>query len=172
MAPAAYTLPSLADVSRHLINEGIEVYCWTTDVSWVYRQLWGDPLSAALYCITLDSATYIDMALPFGCRTSGAACIRVTSANTWLMSRRGHHLLVYVDDFIGCEGHYLVAFDALLTLCAEQGVALALDKCVLPAVRLIWLGFELSFKKLTIRIPAPRWMRSWLSVTAGCPGPL
>ena len=44
------------------------------------------------------------------------------------MFRRGHHALVYVDDFVGCETSYLdarKAFEALVGLCAELGVALA-----------------------------------------------
>ena len=39
------------------------------------------------------------------------------SAITWIMSRPGHHALIYVDDFVGCEASYLdarMAFDAWL----------------------------------------------------------
>ena len=59
------------------------------------------------------------------------------SAVTWIMSRRRHHALVYVDDFVGCEATYLdarKAFEALISICVELGVALALapEKCVPP----------------------------------------
>ena len=69
------------------------------------------PLSAPLFGITHD------IALPFGCRTSGAACVRVMSAITWIISRRGLHALLYMDDLVRCKASYLDvqgAFDGLV----------------------------------------------------------
>ena len=66
-----------------------------------------------------------------------------------------HHEFVYVDDFIGCKGHYLAAmkaFDTLLALCAELSIALAPDKCLPLAIRVVWLGLYLSFIEMTISI--------------------
>ena len=125
---------------------------WTADVARGYRQLRGDPLSAPLFGITLDGIGYVNVALPFGCRTSGAACVRVISAITWIMSRRGHHALVYVDDFVTARR----AFDALVGLCAGLGVALAPEKCVPPAVDVVWLELHLDSSEMTISIPAAK----------------
>ena len=58
------------------------------------------PLAQPLFGTLVDGRRYVDVALPFGCRTSGAACVRVTSAVAWLMRRQGFHALVYVDS---CE---------------------------------------------------------------------
>ena len=131
---------------------------WTADVARAYRQLRADPLSVPLFRITLDGVGYVDMALPFGCRTSRAG-VRVMSAITWIMSRRGHHALVYVDDFVGCEATYLNArraFHALASLCAELGIALTPKKCVPPAIDRVWLGLYLDSSEMTISIPAAK----------------
>ena len=72
--------------------------------------------------------------------------MRVMPAITWIMSRRGHHALVYVDDFVGCETTYLDArraFDALVSICAVA-LAVAPEKCMPPAVDVVWLGLYLD----------------------------
>ena len=99
LPPTPFSLAT--DLGRWLF--GVGAHMWTVDVARAYRQLRTDPLSALLFGITLDGARYVDVPLPIGCRTSGAACVRVMSAITWIMSRRGHHTLVYFDDFVGCE---------------------------------------------------------------------
>ena len=64
--PASYTLPSAADLARCLVDEGIRSYTWTAYVAWDYPQLLIDPLLPPLFGITLNGATYVDVALPFG----------------------------------------------------------------------------------------------------------
>ena len=101
------------------------------------------PCRPPLFIITLNGTSYVNVALPFGCHTSGAACMRIMSGITWIMSRHGYHALVYVDDFVGCEATYLDArraFDALIDICAELGLALAPDKCLPLAVNVIGSG--------------------------------
>ena len=80
----------------------------------------------------MSPPTYVT--LPFGCRTSG---LHVMSAITWIMSKHGHHVLVYVDNTRG-------VFNALLDICARLGVALAPDKYLPLAVAVIWLGLYLD----------------------------
>ena len=76
---------------------------WAADVAQAYRQLWTNPLSMPLFGITFEGRCYSDVALSFGCRTSGIACIRVTAAIAGFMSEEGFTCFVYVDDFVGCE---------------------------------------------------------------------
>ena len=104
-------------------------------------------------------APHIDVALPFGYSTSCTACVHVMSAITWIMPMHGHHMHVYVDDFVGCEGNYLdtrKAFEALFDICAEVGIALIPDKCLPPSVDVVWLGLYLDSSKMTISIPAAK----------------
>ena len=52
-------------------------------------------------------------------------------------------MLIYIDDFVGCEGSYLdtwKAFDTLLDICAKLGVALTPDKCLPLAVDVLCSG--------------------------------
>ena len=91
------------------------------------------------------------------------------STITWIMSKRGHHVLVYIDDFIRCEGNYLngrKAFDALLDICAELGIALAPNKYLPPVIDVVWLGLYLDSSQL------PSLTMSSLSATSGCPAPM
>ena len=69
-----------------------------------YRQLQPTPLS----CIIFEGKTYVDLALAFG--SSGAAWVWVTPALAWILQQQGHHALVYVNDYIGCERTYLAAW--------------------------------------------------------------
>ena len=125
-------------------------------MSRAYRQLRADPLAQPLFGILIDGRWYVDVALPFSCRTSGAACIHVTGAVAWLMRPQGFHALVYVDDFVGCKASLMrarQAFDCLRAICGRLGLRLAADKCVAPVPTLIWLGCEISTERMTLRIP-------------------
>ena len=98
--PAAYTLPGITDLADELSRKGCGVYIWTVDLARAYRQLRTCPLSTPLLRITLNGKIYIDTAPPFGCRTSSLACARTTNALVYLMRKRGHHCLCYLNDFV------------------------------------------------------------------------
>ena len=154
--PWSYSLPTVSQVGARMAGIGKGTYLWSADVSRAYRQLRTDPLSAPLFGITFEDSIYIDIALPFGCRSSGAACVRMTSAIAWIMAQMGYYTTVYVDDFIGAEPSYLAAskaFNNFIRLCELLGIDLAKDKCFPPCVRLIWLGFHLDAECMSISIP-------------------
>ena len=158
-APYIYTLPTVTQVGDRLHDLGPGAYMWSADISRAYRQLRTDPLSSPLFCITMDEQLYIDTALPFGCRSSGAACVRMTAAIRWMMSKRNWFTLVYVDDFIGVELTYLEAvkaFDCFINICEALGIELAKNKCHPPSVRLTWIGFHLDVETMSISIPEPK----------------
>ena len=46
---------------------------------------------------------YLDIAPPFGCRTSKLACAHTTRAGVWLLRKAGYFALCYLDDFVGVE---------------------------------------------------------------------
>ena len=155
--PLLYSLPTVSMVGDRLRTLGHGSYIWAADVSRAYRQLRADPLAAPLYGITFGGSFYVDIALPFGCRSSGASCVRMTSALLWMLKKLGFHGLVYVDDFIGVEGSYLdamKAFDAFLEICKRLSIDLSPDKCQPPTMKLVWLGFYLNSDDMTIAIPA------------------
>ena len=123
------------------------------------RQLRSDPLRAPLFGITYENQFYVDIALPFECRSSGASCVRVTSAIMWMLKQQGFHGFVYVDDFIGIEASYLramKAFNAFIKLCERLGITLAKDKCHPPSIQLVWLGFYIDAHAMSISIPTEK----------------
>ena len=83
---------------------------------------------------------------------SGAACVHVTGVVAWLMRRQGFHVMVYVDDFVGCEAslaRVCKAFDCPRAICGRLGLRLAADKCVAPVPTLVWPGCEISAERIT-----------------------
>ena len=85
--------------------------------------------------IATNGKTYIDIAPPFGCRTSAMACARTTWALVWLLRKEGYFSLCYLDDFEGIEKTKEKAEEAYSrfnTLASELGLALALEKCSPP----------------------------------------
>ena len=154
--PQSYTLPAVSNVADRIRSLGTSAYIWSADVSRAYRQLRADPLSTALFGITVGGAFYVDVALPFGCHTSGAACVRVTEAICNILRKEGYNALVYVDDFIGVEPSYELAckaFSRIIELCQELGFDLAPNKCTPPTPNIVWLGFYISVQEMMISIP-------------------
>ena len=89
----------------------------------------------------------IGIAPPFGCRTSSLACARTTNALVYLMRKRGHHCLCYLDDFVGLapslkEGTHV--YNDIHELARQLGLVLAPYKCISPTKSLEWLGFDIS----------------------------
>jgi len=154
-----YVLPSPTIAGDFIRNNGDNVYMWSADMARAYRQLRADPLSVPLYCVTMDDKFYVDISLPFGCRTSSLACVRVTQAMCDMMHSRGYNAEVYIDDFIGYESSYKKAVEAykcFLQLADELGVALSASKCNPPAQNLVWLGIEINAEQKWLRIPEPK----------------
>lgn len=154
--PCRYTLPSISDLGDIARQHGTSAVFWAADVARCYRQIRACPLSVPLFGITMDDMLYVDISLPFGCRTSGAACVRVTDAIGWAMSREGYNIKVYVDDFVGCEptarrAH--LAFHRFTEICKLLNVQLSINKCQPPVPDLVWLGFHISAPEMTITIP-------------------
>ena len=170
--PQVYSLPTVSMVGDKLRRLGAGCHIWTADISRAYRQLRADPLAAPLFGTTLNNMFYVDIALPFGCRSSGASCVRVTSSILWILQKKGFNGFVYVDDFLGVEASYLqamMAFDTFIQICSFLGIQLARDKCHPPSVQVVWLGFYIDAGAMTIAIPATKLdlvlkdAASWLS---------
>ena len=157
--PHSYSLPSVSTIGERISSLGRGCYMWSADISRAYRQLRADPLAVPLFGITYEDQFYVDIALPFGCRSSGASCVRMTSALLWILQKAGYHGCVYVDDFIGVELSYLQAmkaFHAFIAICKRLGVELAREKCHAPSLQLVWIGFYIDTNKMFIAIPAEK----------------
>lgn len=151
-----YTLPSLGDLVTRLQLCGPGVLVWKADLARAYRQLRVDPLDTPLLGMKVDGMYYVDLCPPFGCRTSSAACQRVSNAVVHLMRKAGFFTLAYLDDYGGCESTIHQAntsFQAFKTLADKLGLKLAPHKCVPPCKDIEWLGYRVDTERMRISVP-------------------
>ena len=153
--PFNYRLPGVTDLADEVSRLGPACYMWCVDLARAYRQLRACPLSTPLYGITLDGRTYVDIAPPFGCRTSSMACARTTGAVVHLMKDRGHRVLCYLDDFVGIAATHEQAqraYQEMIGLARTLGLDLAPKKCVAPTTDIHWLGYSVSSMTMRVEI--------------------
>ena len=60
-----------------------------------------DPLDYPLLGYCWKHSLYFDLVLPMGLRSAAMACQRITNAVCYICEMEGHHILSYLDDFIG-----------------------------------------------------------------------
>lgn len=154
-----YSLPTITDLITKLQLEGPGAYIWKADLARAYRQLRADPIDAPLLGIGFDGKVYIDRCPPFGCRSSSAACQRVANALVFLLRKRNHHCLAYLDDFAGCSASIEKAhegFNTFINLTTHLGLELSHPKCVQPNTTIEWLGYHVDTVAMTISVPAQK----------------
>ena len=154
-----YILPSARDLADIIAASPSTCYIWKADLERAYRQLRADPLDYPLMCISHKGQVFTDICPSFGCRGSGAAQQRVSRAVTSLMSKLGHTVIAYVDDFCGISHNPEQAtrsFSAFEALCADLGLRLAPEKSAPPSTTMEWLGFEFDTVQRTVTIPAQK----------------
>ena len=151
-----YTLPGINNIITKLKYNTTNKYLWTIDLERAYRQLRTDPLSVPLLGISFNDKMYLDIAPPFGCRTSSMACARTTNAVVYLLNNMGHDVICYLDDFIGVEDTYdkaCVSYHDAMLLLNKLGLAVSNKKCIPPTQKLTWLGYSIDAKNNIIKIP-------------------
>lgn len=151
-----YTLPSIGDIVSQLQIFGRGAYVWKADLARAYRQLRVDPLDTPLLGMKVGHDYYLDLCPPFGCKTSSAACQRLSNAVTYLLARAGHFALAYLDDYAGCAPAKSTAqhsYDEFRCLAAHLGLQLADHKCQPPTQVITWLGYEINTLKMTVSVP-------------------
>lgn len=151
-----YSLPTLGDLVSRLQVCGKGALVWKADLARAYRQLRVDPVDTPLLGIKVDGCYYIDLCPPFGCKTSSAACQRMSNAVVYLMRNMGYFVLAYLDDYGGCEKDLQVASHAYTSfnnLAQRLGLDLAKHKCVPPTTEMEWLGYRINTTAMTIAIP-------------------
>ena len=154
-----YSLPTVTDLANIVLANGPGSYLWKADLERAYRQLRSDPLDYPLMCIKHKDNYFVDICPSFGCRGSGAAQQRVSSAVCYLMDCQGHMVLAYVDDFCGAHKsfhHAMTSFMAFEQLCQDLGLKIAPEKSTFPATSMEWLGFNIDTVKMEITIPTQK----------------
>ena len=125
------TLPSIITLIDCLVVSGSDSWLWGADFSRAYRKPTVCPLSEPLLGISVQNNYYIDIAPPFGCRTSALACARTTRDVVWLIRQKGFYCLCYLDDFAGVENSRERAIEAYAefnSLAQELGSCVSIEK--------------------------------------------
>ncbi len=148
-------LPTI-ETLRATLETGKNQYLYSVDIRAAYRNLLCCPRAYALFNIKFDGKFYVDRALPFGARWSARNCQRVTDAITWIMSKQGHSLLNYIDDFVGWSDNLKSAqqgYEMLRQLLKDLGLPEAVEKSQPPSNKVTWLGYIIDTKANELRIP-------------------
>lgn len=153
----SYSLPTISDLIAIIQQHGRGAYLWKADLARTYRQFRIDPLDTPLLGITFQGSTYLDLCPSFDCRTSSAACQRVSNAFAFILAKEGHSVLAYLDDYASCHASLhqaTLGFEAFISTAKELGLDLATHKCVPPTNIINWLGYTIDSNKMQVSIPA------------------
>lgn len=77
----------------------------------------------------------------------------------FILRKRHHYCLAYLDDFSGCALDFKKAkegYDCFLYFTRHLGLQLSHKKCVPPTTRIEWLGYLVDTVKMTISIPSEK----------------
>lgn len=152
----SYTLPTIGDLIALIQHHGRGAALWKADLVRAYRQFRIDPLDTPLLAIKFQNQYYLDMCPSFGCRTSSAACQRVSNALAFILAKEGHTILAYLDDYASCHASFNQAqagFQAFTATAKDLGLELATHKCVAPTNTIEWLGYTIDTNKMVVSIP-------------------
>lgn len=152
----SYSLPTIGDLVTLIQHHGKGAYLWKADLARAYRQLRIDPLDTPLLGITFNDAVYLDLCPSFGCRTSSAACQRVSNALAFIMAKEGHTILAYLDNYASCHASHhqaSIGFQGFIATTERLGLDLARHKCVAPTHVIEWLGYTIDSRNMTVSIP-------------------
>lgn len=155
----SYSLPTIGDLVAIIQHHGRGSYLWKADLARAYRQFRIDPLDTPLLAIKFRNNYYLDLCPSFGCRTSSAACQRVSNALVYILAKEGHTVLAYLDDYASCHSSLAKAqegFDNFISTAKELGLDLAIHKCVQPTNKIEWLGYSIDSNKMEVSIPVTK----------------
>lgn len=83
----------------------------------------------------------------------------MANALVFILRKRNHHCLAYLDDFAGCASQYSkakAAFDCFTYVTQHLGLQLSHKKCVPPTTQIEWLGYQVDTVNMSISIPPPK----------------
>lgn len=96
----SHVLPRISDVVQVIVERDFNVAVATVDIRRAYRNFPGCPLDLPLNVIKFNGSYFIDLAMPFGARTSSCYMQKIANAISRALARRGIDTHVYLDDLI------------------------------------------------------------------------
>ncbi|GAU91562.1 hypothetical protein RvY_03790 [Ramazzottius varieornatus] len=130
------------------------------DIKSAFRLIPVRPIDRPLLGYKVDEKFYFDTVLPFGLRSSPFLFCLISEAVLWILKYFNNHkyALCYMGDFLLCGFPYSnqcqVSIDSLISLCAELGVPLAMEKTEGSATVMTFLGIQLDSVSRTLSHPS------------------
>ena len=165
----ALQYPTVDHIASLIARKGSGCLIYKCDLRKAYRQFYVDPFDFPLMGFHWNNCYYFDVVLPMGLWSAAMACQRITSAISYICSKRGFDVLNYLDDFQGVEVPDLApaAFHFLQSLLVDLGVDELKSKACPPTTRATCLGVEFDTLAMTKSIHPERLveiqelLRSW-----------
>ena len=144
--PFVLCLPGIDALTGIIRCKGRGCHLFKKDFSCAYRQLRIDPCNPHLLGFRHNDHPYIDIAPPFGLRSSALICQRTTNAVSYMYHTLGYSCTNYIDDFREADtpGLSTQAFIALGDLFTSLGLQSSPDKDCLPTTSMVFLGVQLD----------------------------
>lgn len=151
-----HTLPKIDDVVRHIEGTGFNVALAMIDIKHAYRNFPGCPLDYPLNAIKFNNSYYLDLAMPFGARTSSAYMQKIANMISHALMQRGIPTHIYLDDVIL---YFLPDQDPparmreAIQFMKALGLPLAEEKVQNPSYSVRYLGIWLDVKSRLMTMP-------------------
>jgi hypothetical protein len=154
--PFSLKLPTVDSICQVLNVLGKNVKIFKIDLARAFRQLHVDPFDIKYLGLYWRGAYYVDTAMPFGYRHGTQACVRVTDAIRYILSRMGVFVLNYIDDIIGIAPDNVadVHFKITLNLFNKLGFLISSSKTIPPTSVATCLGIVFNIQIGVLQIPS------------------
>lgn len=172
-----HRLPRLEDVVKFVADRGFYVALATIDIKRAYRNFPGCPLDYPLNMIKFKEQYYLDLAMPFGARTSSLYMQKAADLISRALQKRGICTHVYLDDVMlyfhpdqNPEARMKEAIEYMKAL----GLPFADEKIQNPTYKVKYLGIWIDASSRMLTMPAEKidrflqlvdWMKNQGSVS-------
>lgn len=133
-------------------------YLSKVDIKHAYRLLPVRPKDWPLLVYHWKGAYYVDLKLPFGCRSSSSIFTDFADLVCWILNNKYDLIVIhYSDDYLLLtKGNFALAQHHLkrfLDVFDYLNIPVALDKLIGPTTRLIYLGIEIDTMRFLMSVP-------------------
>ena len=157
--PCNYT--PFDEATRLVLKTGRGCYLTKVDIKHAYRLLPVRPEDWPLLVYCWEGQYYVDLKLPFGCRSSAGIFSDFSDLICWIINNKYHLVVIHYSD------DYLLVSPSILSLAMQQkqtllavfkylNIPTAEDKVIGPATDLPFLGIIIDTLKMTIAVPKPK----------------
>ena len=146
--------PTIDDITQECLSIGSEARLAKIDVARAFRNLRIDPSDALKFGIKWQGQYFLDKGVAFGWVHGSSAFQLVSDAVTYIVAKRHHKVLAYIDDYIiiSHKDTAQCAFDDLYHLLQDLGLPICPEKLNPPCKTLTCLGICVNLYNNTLSI--------------------